>query len=237
MYAVIKALLETRKSEMPKILIIDDENILAEQLAENLTDDGFEARFESNPLHSLTTVSEFKPDLLIIDKIMPEKNGIEVIDELKASKLFQDIPIIMLTACKSKNDLLECFKHGVNDFMTKPFDYDELLARINANLVKESIRNKRVLNFNNIYIDTLAQLVQLDAEEIHLTLTEYKLLRLLVSNLNTVLSREELCKEALGSTNVIKRTIDVHMTSLRKKIGDNSVHLKTVRGVGYKLCS
>lgn len=220
---------------MPKILIVDDEELLGKQLAENLWESGYSTQYECNPLNVNHRLQEFPADLIIVDKLMPKKSGIEVVRDLKLEGPYEAIPIIMLTACKDKNDLLECYQMGVDDFVTKPFDYDELKARIKANLKRHTLHQARILNFKNIQMDTMAQTVRIDDMPVQLTLTEYKLLRVLMTNLETVVPREELIKHALMNMNVVARTVDVHITALRKKIGDASNNIKTIRGVGYKL--
>lgn len=217
-----------------KILIVDDEQALASQLAENFNYEGFEADYITNPIEVFAKIKNFGPDVIILDKMMPERNGIDVLKDIRSSESYSNTPVIMLTASSSQPELLNSFKHGVDDFISKPFDFEELKARVKS-LCSRHTSTPNQMEFQNITLCTKSCSVKIDGNEVSLTLTEFNLLKMLMNNQNEVLRREQLCKEVLGKAYSFSRTIDVHMLSLRNKLKKSSTYIKTVRGVGYKL--
>jgi len=217
-----------------KILIVDDEQALASQLAENFSYEGFQSEYITNPTEIFSKIKEFGPDIIILDKMMPERNGIDVLRDIRSTEMISNIPIIMLTASCSKPELLNSYENGIDDFVAKPFDFEELKARVNA-LCNRLSQSPSRIEFENISLCTKACSVKIDDMEIQLTLTEFNLLKILMSNKNEVLRREQLSQEVLGKAYSFSRTIDVHVLSLRNKLKNAASYIKTVRGVGYKL--
>jgi len=217
-----------------KILIVDDEQALALQLAENFNYEGFNAQYITNPTEIFAKFQSFGPDIIILDKMMPERNGIDVLKDIRASESFSNTPVIMLTASSSQPEMLDSFANGIDDFIAKPYDFEELKARVNA-LYNRYSRTPNMIEFQNISLCTKSCCVKINGVEVQLTLTEFNLLKILMTHQNEVLRREQLCKEVLGKAYSFSRSIDVHMLSLRNKLKEEASHIKTVRGVGYKL--
>ena len=226
-----------------RILIVDDEPDLSELLAYNLERAGYSTRVEHNGVRALESLRSFRPDLLILDIMMPELNGIEVAERMKRDQNLAHIPIIMLTARTGENDELNGLAIGADDYVTKPFSMKVLEARIQTVLRRLDGPNAApaigsVMVAGRLRLDRSTHEVHLGDEEIQLTHTEFRLLESLMQAGGKVLSRQSLISEAIGpGVAVTERTIDVHITSLRKKLDADAGLIKTVRGVGYRIAA
>ncbi len=224
---------------MPKrILVVDDEPDLSELLAYNLHRAGYETRVAPNGRVALDLAATFKPDLIVLDVMMPELSGVEVAERLRRDKTTARIPIVMLTARTDEVDELKGLASGADDYVTKPFSMKVLEARIEAVLrrAEATAVPSGVLRAGPLTLDPDAHEVQLDDAPIKLTVTEFRLLAALIEAEGRVLSRQTLISRALGpGVTVTERTIDVHVTSIRKKMADKAGMIRTVRGVGYRL--
>jgi two-component system phosphate regulon response regulator PhoB len=179
------------------------------------------------------------PDLIVLDQMLPGMAGTEVASRLRTNPATAGIPILMLTARSQESDQVAGLAAGADDYVTKPFSTRVLLARIEALLRRASRsagEDSGALSLGPVTIRTDTHEVRIDGEPVKFTLTEYRLLAALVQGSGKVLSRQTLMGRAMGpGVTVTERTIDVHMTSIRKRLGQHSGLLKTVRGVGYRL--
>lgn len=222
---------------MYQILIVDDEMQIRELVKKYAQFEGYEVTEACNGLEGVAKVNENKPDIIIMDVMMPELDGYSAVKEIR--KKWQ-IPIIMLSARGEEYDKLYGFDLGIDDYVTKPFSPKELMMRINAVLTryhaKESPKEEpKVLTFGTLKIDLSAHIVYVDDIKIDLTHKEYELLLYLVNNANVAVTREQLLEKVWGYGYYgDDRTLDTHMKSLRKKIGKYSDNIITIRRVGYR---
>lgn len=221
-----------------KVMVVEDERDIRDILKNLLEEEGFGVVALESATNLLLEIREHSPDLLLLDQILPGKNGIEALREIRSSA-FAHIPIIMVTGLSGEDDKVSALDVGADDYITKPFYPKELTARIKA-LARRSKTavndntSKEKIEGDGISIDFSAHRVWVAEVEISLTLTEFKILSELLKQSGQVLTREKLREKALGNLNVTDRTIDVHMASLRKKLGDIGARIETVRGVGYR---
>tara|TARA_R110002072_G_scaffold42064_10_gene117887 strand:- start:16846 stop:17568 length:723 start_codon:yes stop_codon:yes gene_type:complete len=220
------------------ILVVDDEPDIVELITYNLEQHGHRVISASNGVEALEAAKSQLPDLIVLDVMMPELTGTEVAKRLRAQSETASMPIIMLTARSEEADELEALGAGADDYITKPFSMQVLRARIHA-LTRRTSSTKgerqSVLSMGPISIDFDEHRATVDGKTIQLTITEFRLLCALISNPSKVLSRPALISNAIGpGVAVTERTIDVHVTAIRKKIAPYSAMISTVRGVGYR---
>lgn len=222
-----------------RIVIVEDEADMAELIAMRLKREHYEVTVCNDGSDALDMILDDPPDLVVLDRMLPGMSGTEIITRLRANRPTARVPILMLTALGEESDIVVGLQVGADDYMTKPFSMSVLVARISALLRRSDLRQTDgadTLSTGPITIDTARHRVQIDGHDITLTLTEFRLLTAIVKAKGRVLQRDQLIDSAMGSDAiVIDRTIDVHMTSLRKKLGEARKYIKTVRGVGYKL--
>ncbi|MEL6329138.1 MAG: response regulator transcription factor [Planctomycetota bacterium] len=223
-----------------RVLIVDDEIDLSELLAYNLRRAGYDTRVEHDGHAGLRAAGEWRPDLVILDIMMPGLSGLEVADRLKREDETRSIPIIMLTARSEERDELSGLASGADDYVIKPFSMRVLEARIEAVMRRSEAAGAGglagPLEFGRLRLDPGTRDAHLGDKALSLTNTEFLLLQALMEANGKVLSRQHLINQAMGpGVTVTERTIDVHVTSIRKKLGDEANMLKTVRGVGYRL--
>ena len=178
-----------------------------------------------------------QPSILLLDVMLPEMDGIEILKKIRNSQNFSDLPVIMLTAKNEELDKVLGLEFGADDYITKPFSPMELIARIKAILRRTTpiTPKEDIITFGTLTLATDQYKVSVDDTPIKLTTTEFKFLQLLISNMGKVYSREDIISKTIGETVVITdRTVDVHITQIRKKIGEYAKNIKSVRGVGYK---
>ena len=216
---------------MQKILIVDDEENIRKVIREYLEFEGFLCFEASNGEEAIKMFKENSYDLIVLDIMMPKIDGFTVAKEIRKK---QSVPIIMLSARSEEYDKLYGFDVGIDDYVTKPFSPKELVARIKANLKRNTIMNEEI-SYLGLKIDTLGHNVYVDNKKINLTNKEYELLLYLIKNKNIVLTREQILNNVwnmdyLGE----ERTIDTHIKTLRNLLGPYKNLIVTVRGVGYK---
>lgn len=220
------------------ILVVDDEPDIVELISYNLQQQGHTVLTASDGAQALELAKARLPDLVVLDVMMPKITGIEVAKRLRAQSETAAMPIIMLTAKSAEADELEGLGVGADDYITKPFSMQVLLARINALTRRTSSASgdrASELSLGPISIDLDEHRVRVDEQTIQLTITEFRILCALINNQGKVLSRPALISNAIGpGVAVTERTIDVHVTALRKKIAPYSSMIATVRGVGYR---
>ena len=223
-----------------KILVIDDEMHIVELLKFNLETANYDVDYSYDGFDGFIKAKEIKPDLILLDWMLPNISGIDVLRKIRTDKDLQNTPVIMLTAKNMESDKVEGLEVGADDYITKPFGIKELLARIVSVLRRYNINSKvegDILNHKGITLNLSKHEVLKNNEKIDLTLKEFELLKLLLQHKGKVLSRNYLLDkiwgyEYYGET----RTVDVHIRYLRKKIEDDSEkYIETIRGVGYKI--
>lgn len=229
---------------MPKkILVVDDEKPISDIIKFNLTKEGFEVDTAYDGEEAVKKVNEIDPDLMILDLMLPKKDGLEVAREVRQT---HDMPIIMVTAKDTEIDKVLGLEMGADDYVTKPFSNRELVARVKANLRRRDIVQKQAdesenenknITIGNLVIMPDAYIVEKDGQKIELTHREFELLHYLASHMGQVMTREHLLQTAWGYDYFGDvRTVDVTVHRLREKIEDNPIQPKilvTRRGVGY----
>ena len=216
-----------------KILLVDDENDILEFLSYNLEKEGFIVSTAINGKLAIQLAKKFKPDLIILDVMMPEMDGINTCTEIRKIPELENILILFLTARSEEYSELAGFDAGADDYVTKPIKPKLLISRINALLKRNKISEKvNNILIGDIQIDKEKHLVLYKNEEIHLARKEFNLLYFLMSVPGKVFTREDIITEIWKDTFVGDRTIDVHIRKIREKT--NNHHIKTVKGVGYK---
>lgn len=214
----------------------DDEDIL-KLIEVNLEKAGFNSKTFIRPQLFIDELNKKLPDLIILDLMLPEIDGYDVIKYLKSKENFASIPIIILTAKADEVDKLIGFELGTDDYITKPFSPRELIARIKAVLNRSFFQSKtRVIKVGKrITIDLNRYEVTVDNKVINLTTTEFKILLLFSKNIGRVFSREQILNFIDDDKVVLDRTIDVHIKNLRDKLGKAGALIKNKRGLGYKI--
>lgn len=221
----------------PKILIVDDEPDTVELIEFNLKAAGYECASAGDGNEALKKARSFCPDLIVLDLMLPEVDGLEVCKILKRDSAASGIPILMLTAKAAEIDRVLGLELGANDYVTKPFSPRELVLRIKNLLQQGKVESEKPDKYQigELFIDIPRHLVTVGRKPVELTATEFKLLAILTERRGRVQSREQLLQDVWHYDNIIDtRTVDTHMRRLREKLGKASRHLDTVRGVGYR---
>jgi phosphate regulon transcriptional regulator PhoB len=229
---------------MPLIVIIEDEPDILELLGYTLRREGFDVMTSSSGETGLNLVRKQKPDLILLDLMLPQKNGLEVCRELKASANTRHIPIIMVTAKSEESDIVLGLGMNADDYVCKPFSPRELVARVRTvlrrnNPLKPTELSDRIEQ-DDLIIDASKHRVTYHGEEVKLTATEFRILFYLANHPGRVFSREQLLNHAVGDNIVVvDRNIDVHIRAIRKKLSEKSQSgdtefVETIRGVGYR---
>ena len=219
-----------------KVLIVEDETSLVEVLSYNLQREGYEVAVAKEGRDGLRKAQMQLPDLVILDLMLPGLNGLDICRELRAVPRTAGISILMLTAKGEETDQVVGFAMGADDYVTKPFSVKVLLQRIKVLLRRQTNPEPAgdVIEAAGIRMDKRAHRVTVKEEIVALTPTEFRLLETLVKQPGRAFTRHDLMDAAVGDTIVLERTIDVHIKSLRRKLGDAGEHIETVRGVGYR---
>jgi len=220
-----------------RILVIDDEKDLIELVRYNLEKEGFQVRAAQDGEAGLSAAIKELPDLILIDLMLPGIDGLDVCRSLRSNDRTARIPVIMLTAKSEESDRILGLELGADDYVTKPFSPRELVARIKAVLRRTSVKQApaEVIRRGRLSIDLARREINCAGESIILTATEFRLLQFFASHPGRVFSRAELIDSVLGrDVSVENRTIDVHITGLRRKLGNCSDWIETVRGFGYR---
>ena len=220
-------------SESYKILLVDDEKDILEFLSYNLRQQSFTVRTALNGELAIEEAKIFKPDLIILDVMMPEMDGITACTKIREISDLKDVLILFLTARSEEYSELAGFGAGADDYVTKPIKPKLLISRIKALLKRNKKKDyDRYIKISDIEIDKDKHLLLFKEEEIHLAKKEFNLLYYLMTIPGKVFTREEIISEIWKDAVVGDRTIDVHVRKIREKIGGH--HIKTIKGVGYK---
>lgn len=222
-----------------KILIVDDEPDVADLVAYHLRAKGYQVETVNDPTASIGAARSFLPDLLILDIMMPDLNGMQICRIIRADPRLRQVPIIFLTAKAEENDRISGFETGCDDYICKPFSTKELVLRVQSILRRvsdEAPAEAKHLQAGQIVLDIERHEVTLHGRAVELTATEFKLLRLLMERRGRVQTREHLLINVWNyETEIETRTVDTHVRRLREKLGSEADWIETIRGVGYRM--
>ena len=219
-----------------KILIVEDSKKLAENLKQGLTQEGYAVDLIEDGViaEDRILMNRDEYDLIVLDRMLPSKDGVSICNSWRDNGVI--IPILMLTALSTTEDKVLGLDAGADDYLTKPFAFKELLARIHALLRRPKQSIPSVLMSGNININTTTRIVTYKNKSISLTLKEFMVLEYFMRNVNKVITRDELYSHAWDFVDSsFSNTVDVHIKNLRKKFNDNSKIIQTIRGIGYKM--
>tara|TARA_B100000242_G_scaffold133289_1_gene94732 strand:+ start:1602 stop:2264 length:663 start_codon:yes stop_codon:yes gene_type:complete len=215
------------------ILIVDDEKDILEFLSYNLEKEGYLVKTANNGNQALSLASKIKPDLIILDVMMPEMDGMQTCEQIRGTKELENTLIVFLTARSEEYSELAGFASGADDYITKPIKPKLLISRIKALLKRAKLQpSSDIIEIGDLKINRVRHELSYCGNKVHLAKKEFKLLYYLMSVPGKVFSREDIIFNVWGDTFVGDRTIDVHIRKIREKIGEN--YIKTVKGVGYK---
>lgn len=225
-----------------KVLIVDDEEHIRELIKFNLKKEGYDIEIAINGVEALNIIREIKFDLILLDLMLPEIDGLEVCKEIRRNEETSDIPVMMITAKGEEFDKVLGLELGADDYITKPFSIRELMARVKALLRRSNFKKEEnIIKFGDVVVNFKTREVIKEAQNVELTLKEFELLKLLIKNKGNILTRELLLDKIWGYEYIGEtRTVDVHIRHLRKKIESddkNPQYIQTIRGVGYKFTS
>ncbi len=218
------------------IYCVEDDNAIRDLMLYTLGASGFQAKGFPDSTFFWQAMTEEKPELILLDIMLPGEDGITVLKRLRAASATANIPVIMATAKGSEFDKVIGLDTGADDYLVKPFGMMEMVARIKAVMRRTAPKTDQVLTCGNIALDEVRHIVTVDGKQVVLTLKEYELLKLLMENAGQVFTRDILLsriwgQDYLGET----RTVDVHIGTLRTKLAKGGEKIETVRGVGYKM--
>lgn len=222
---------------MEKILIVEDDSGISDFVKLELEHEGFETQVASTGRQALEKFESFAPNMILLDVMLPELSGLEVLRRIRKNS---NVPVILVTARGETYDRVEGLNAGADDYLAKPFEIEELLARMRAVLRRfvPSAENKTHLKNRNLEMQLESMKVSLNGEDIILSKTEFLMLKLFMEKLNTVMSRNQIIDEIWGKNHYLdENTVDVYIGYLRSKIDQvaKETYIKTVRGIGYMM--
>lgn len=218
------------------IHILEDDASIRKLVVYTLTRQGMEAEGFERPSQFWRAIRERKPDLLLLDIMLPEEDGLQVLQRLRNDPAYKKLPVLMLTAKGTEYDKVLGLDQGADDYITKPFGMMELMARIRAALRHTSQEEHTVIQLGELMVDPAQHIVRVAGQEVSLTLKEFQMLCLLLERRGTVFTRDQLLNTIWGyEFDGASRTVDVHIRTLRQKLGLCGTCIETVRGVGYKI--
>ena len=219
------------------IWCVDDDNTIRDIEVYTLTQTGFEAKGFADGISMLEALKTEKPELIVLDIMLPGKDGVEILKEIKSNPETRKIPVIMATAKGTEMDRIQGLDTGADDYLVKPFGVMEMVSRIKAVLRRcEPDEKEEELSIGEITLSDKEHLVTVNGEKVVLTFKEFEILKLFMSNPGIVFSRDKLLSEVWGIDYLGEsRTVDMHIKTLRQKLGDAGALIETVIGVGYKM--
>lgn len=222
---------------MKKIFCVEDDANIRELIEYTLKQAGFEAFAFESAADFFSALKNGLPDLVLLDIMLPDKDGLEILGDLKNNKATASLPVIFLTAKSDRLDTVKGLDRGADDYITKPFDILELVSRVKAVLRRvPQVKKENRISYKNIIMDTDRRCTFVDNKEISLTYKEFELLYYLISNKGMVLTRGQIMNEVWGTYfEGESRTVDVHIRTLRHKLASAGKYIETVRNVGYKI--
>ena len=225
--------------KMDRVLVVDDESDVTELLQFRLEQEGYRVATLNDPLGFVAKVREFEPDLMLLDIMMPELSGIQLCRIARADPTIKHIPIIFLSARGEVEDRIKGLEAGAEDYVSKPFNTNELLLRISKMLKRSGAPSEPAgqsrIEIAGVVIDEDLHQLMVDGENVLLTATEFRLLKLLMERKGRVQSRDHLLVNVWHyDTDIETRTVDTHVRRVREKLGQYAHMIETVRGVGYR---
>lgn len=219
------------------IWCVDDDNTIRDIEVYTLTQTGFEAKGFVDGISMLEALKTEKPELIVLDIMLPGKDGVEILKEIRSNPETRKIPVIMATAKGTEMDRIQGLDTGADDYLVKPFGVMEMVSRIKAVLRRcEPDEKEEVLSIGEITLSDKEHLVTVNGEKVVLTFKEFEILKLFMSNPGIVFSRDKLLSKVWGIDYLGEsRTVDMHIKTLRQKLGDAGALIETVIGVGYKM--
>ena len=218
------------------IYCVEDDSAIRDLMVYTLRASGFEAQGFDNDTSFWAAMKEQRPEMILLDVMLPGEDGLSILRKLRSSPLTSDIPVIMATAKDSEYDKVIGLDSGADDYLAKPFGMMEMVSRIKAVLRRAGNRQKMILSFGMISMNENKHLVTVDGKSVSLTLKEYELLKLLMESPGRVFTRDIILQSVWGiDFSGETRTVDVHIGTLRTKLEKAGDYIQTVRGVGYKM--
>ena len=219
------------------IWCVDDDNTIRDIEVYTLTQTSFEAKGFADGISMLEALKTEKPELIVLDIMLPGKDGVEILKEIRSNPETRKIPVIMATAKGTEMDKIQGLDTGADDYLVKPFGVMEMVSRIKAVLRRcEPDEKEEVLSIGEITLSDKEHLVIVNGEKVVLTFKEFEILKLFMSNPGIVFSRDKLLSEVWGIDYLGEsRTVDMHIKTIRQKLGDAGALIETVIGVGYKM--
>ena len=221
---------------MPKVFIIEDDENIREIVIYALGSAGFEAYGFESSNEFFAALGTGLPSIVLLDIMLPEDDGLTILKRLRREPKTKNLPVILLTAKNSEYDKIKGLDMGADDYISKPFSVMELISRVNAVLRRSVTEKGEAMEFYDLSIDHARREVRASGEQVKLTFKEYELLYCLMLNAGLVLSRDKIMETVWGyDFEGESRTVDMHIKTLRQKLGASGSHIKTIRNVGYKL--
>lgn len=219
------------------IYVVEDDSSIRELIVYTLTSMNLEAMGFEKPSEFWMQMDKQMPTLIMLDVMLPEENGIEILKEIRKKRETERLPVIMVTAKTSEYDRINGLDNGADDYIPKPFSMLEMVARVKALLRRtKDMESPKEYFLENLYVCPTKHIVRVDDKDVMLTLKEFEMLCLLLQNRGIVLTREKLLNKIWGyEFDGESRTVDVHIRTLRQKLGSAANVIKTIRGVGYKI--
>ena len=219
---------------MPLIYIVEDDENIREIETIALKNSNYMVSAFEKAKDFYKKLDDIIPDLVLLDVMLPDESGYDIVKKLRKNSATKRLPIIMVTAKTAEMDMIKGLDDGADDYIRKPFSIMELLTRVKALLRRTESEEIKFLQLGNITLDHERHIVQVDGNVVELTFKEYELLRLLMTNPSVVLSREVIMRHVWGTEfEGESRTVDMHIKTLRQKLGDTGSRIRTVRNVGY----
>lgn len=226
---------------MSLVMVVEDEEALSLLLSYNLEKEGYEVATVSNGLNAVSEIERLMPSVILLDWMLPEISGIDICKIIRSKPDIKNIPVIMLTARGQEEDKIKGLSAGADDYVTKPFSVPELMARVKTNLRRAPLfeEKEKSIVFEDIFMDLVERKVRRGKNYLHLSPTEFRLLKLLLKEPGKVFSREALLKSVWGENIYVEsRTVDVHIRRLRKTLNKYGPdYIRTVRANGYSIDS
>ena len=217
------------------VFLLEDDGSIRNFVLYALNNSGLEARGFERPSEFRAALAEEKPDVVLLDIMLPEEDGLSILAKLRAERDYADIPVIMLTAKGSEYDKVIGLDSGADDYIAKPFGTMELISRIKALMRRTHRETRTEFICGGLCVNTSKHTVTVNGADVQLTLKEFELLCYLLENIDRVLTREKIISKVWGyDFDGESRTVDVHIRTLRQKLGDAGRMIETVRGIGYK---
>lgn len=218
------------------IYLIEDDSNIRELVVYTLNSMSMPCEGFAAPSAFWARLQQEIPQLVLLDIMLPEQDGLSILKQLKSNRDTEDVPVIMLTAKGSEMDKVKGFEMGADDYIAKPFGVMELVARVKARMRKRTDDTVQAYTVGNLYVCPKKHVVQVGGADVLLTLKEFEMLCYLLLNRGVVLTRDQILNEVWGyAFDGESRTVDVHIRTLRQKLGDAGALVETVRGIGYKI--